>query len=147
VEHGVVVDGERHVARLRELPELARLGARERQRLLDERADAAQQQVARDRDVQVRWHENVGDVDLQRLELGNRGHGRRDRVPARGRLCAGEVGVAHRDDLDARRRTQDLEVELRDEARADDGDTGRAGCERGRHGSEWGGGGDARRAS
>jgi hypothetical protein len=134
MEHGVVIDGERHVARCGERTELGSLGRGERQRLLDEHADAQVEELARDGDVQRGRHQHVGDVDPQRLELGELRDGVGHAVPPRRGLGAREVGIAHGDQLDSARRAEDLEVELGDEACADDGDAGRALLGGDRHG-------------
>ena len=85
-------------------------------------ADPHLQELAGHRHVEVRRHQDVGDVDLQVREAVDRGDGVRHPPLPGGAAGPLGVGVADRRQLDLGHLGQDVAVELRHVARADQGD-------------------------
>ena len=122
----VVVHSQGQVQAIGQRLQLPRVGAGERHRLLDQDADPHLQQLPGHLDVEVRRHQDVGDVDPG--ELGDRADGDRHPPLAGGGAGPLEVGVAYRHQLDPRRLGEDVAVELRHVPGADEGDAERSAC-------------------
>ena len=116
----VVVHSQRQVQAIGQGLQLPRVGAGERHRLLDQDADPHLQQLPGHLDVEVRRHQDVGDVDSG--ELGDRADGDRHPPLAGGGAGPLEIGVTHRHQLDSRHLGEDVAVELRHVPGADEGD-------------------------